>query len=143
MGGRGAGLNGGVGGGDIVIDSLTTDNRGTDDTMEFDGEMEFGTDSGANRAHIQLLESFEKNRLQGKIEYATAVSKNGVVYGEVKGGKGSVRTPVYFDDDGNTFTHIHPRDNGIFGGTFSDADINVFSNYGVKTYRAVAKEGTY
>lgn len=78
-----------------------------------------------------------------KVEYAFAVDKDGNQIGkEIRGGKGSIRTPFSYHRDGGTFSHIHPRDAGMLGGTFSSADIQNFIN-GESTLRAVAKEGTY
>lgn len=44
---------------------------------------------------------------------------------------------------GDVVTHIHPREKGILGGTFSNPDIAAFITSDAKTMRAVAKEGTY
>ena len=62
---------------------------------------------------------------------------------EVRGSKGSVSSPLSYKQEGATFTHIHPREDGMLGGTFSEADLRNFANNPVKTSRAKAKEGAY
>ena len=49
------------------------------------------------------------------------------------------------EEQADLFTHIHPRESGRFGGSFSVDDFeNGFAKYdNILTYRAVAKEGTY
>lgn len=55
-----------------------------------------------------------------------------------KGTKGSVD-----HISGRYITHIHPREKGMLGGTFSQADLQNFLDDATTTVRAVAKEGTY
>lgn len=113
--------------------------------IEFEGSLDYTIDDPAvNQTQRPLLTAWEKKREKQKIEYANAVGYNGSVYGEVKGGKGSVRVPSYYHSNkGSVFTHIHPRGDGLLGGTFSYGDLNNFVKGQNSTARAVAKEGTY
>lgn len=113
--------------------------------IEFDGDLPFTIDDPAvNQTQRPLLTAWEKKREKQKIEYANAIGYNGSVYGEVKGGKGSVSVPhFYHSNKGSVFTHIHPREDGLLGGTFSYGDLQNFVNGANSTARAVAKEGTY
>ena len=45
--------------------------------------------------------------------------------------------------DSPIYTHNHPREAGVLGGTFSVGDIDVWTNSKNITHRAVAKEGVY
>lgn len=140
FGGRGASSGGGGGGstGELVLPDGSK--------IEFEGDLKYGGDdpnvSGQTR---QAITSWETKRGKAKIEYAYAVDADGNPVGaEVRGGKGSVRVPVSFHDTQDaTFTHIHPRGDGMLGGTFSGKDLSNFSKYANKTVRAKAKEGTY
>lgn len=114
--------------------------------IEFDGELHFDGDDKTLKGQARKnIESWENKRGKSKIEYAYAVDADGNPVGnEVRGGKGSVRTPRYYlENNGGTFTHIHPRGDGMLGGTFSEADLFNFANRNTKTSRARAKEGTY
>ena len=92
----------------------------------------------------QALEKQETKRLKAKVEYSAVYDQDGNLIGqETKGGKGSVRTPLrYFQEDA-TFTHNHPREEGMLGGTFSYEDVDALTSTRVSTIRASAKEGTY
>lgn len=141
MGGRGASSAGGSGGaasGELVLPDGSK--------IEFEGELRFdGDDTSLTGAARTAITGWEDRRVKNKIEYAYAVDADGNPVGpEVKGGKGSVRVPYsYHDNPDGTFTHIHPRGDGMLGGTFSGADLNNFANHSQKTVRAAAKEGTY
>lgn len=114
--------------------------------IEFEGTLEYGKkDKALTGAARTAIESWEKKRVTNKVEYGYAVDANGNPIGkEIRGGKGSVRTPIaYNDTPGGTFTHIHPRGDGMLGGTFSTADLTIFSMRRGQTKRAAAKEGTY
>lgn len=115
------------------------------DSIEFDGDLNYtSNDTSINPTQRAVLDVWEKKRENSKVEYGNAVGYNGSEYGEVRGGKGSVRTPFYYHDNkGSVFTHIHPRESGMLGGTFSPADFRSWANLGGQTMRAVAKEGTY
>ena len=116
------------------------------DKIEFDGDLTYTVnDPMPTVAQRAVLDAWEKARENAKVEYANSVGYNGTEYGEIRGGKGSVRTPPYYSGNkGASFTHIHPRvESDLLGGTFSTGDLRVFSQGGCNTMRAVAKEGTY
>lgn len=134
---------GGGGGGRY---SVTTVQAANGEEIDLNGvPLVYGErDSALTDAQRKSIEAQEKKRLSAKIEYSAIYDKDGNIVGqETKGGKESVRTPLrYFQEDA-TFTHNHPRDAGMLGGTFSDADINTLVTTKVSTLRASAKEGTY
>ena len=138
-GGRGGRRGGGVAKGELKLPDGSK--------IEFDGELKFGAkDPALNPTVRKNIESWEAKRANAKVEYAYSVDANGnpIGRGEIRGGKGSVRTPYsYHSTPDATFTHIHPRGDGMLGGTFSDADLSNFAYFGNKTERAKAKEGTY
>ena len=116
------------------------------DTVEFDGTLNYyGNETAISREQRDGVSTFEGKRKKAKVEYAYAVDADGNPIGqEVRGGKTSVSAPIKFHDtQGAVFTHNHPREDGVFGGTFSTADLRNFAIFGNKTERAVAKEGTY
>lgn len=140
FGGRGASSGGGSGG--SAKGELTLPNGSK---IEFEGELKYGgNDAALTGKARQVVTDWEGKRVTAKVEYGYAVDADGNPVGrEIRGGKGSVRTPYSYHGDGTTFTHIHPRDDGMLGGTFSGADMKHFANTGNKTTRAAAKEGTY
>ena len=114
--------------------------------IEFEGELRFdGDDPNLTGTARTVITNWEDKRYKNKVEYAYAVDKDGNPIGkEIRGSKGSVRSPLaYHDSNGGTFTHIHPRGDGMLGGTFSSADMRNFATFSQKTVRASAKEGTY
>lgn len=114
--------------------------------IEFDGDLKYYGDDKAVKGIVRKnIEAWETKRGKAKIEYAYSVDANGnMIDRERKGGKGSVRASFQMHDTpGATFTHIHPRGDGILGGTFSTADLRNFANFANTTVRAKAKEGTY
>lgn len=115
------------------------------DIIEFDGILQYTKDdSSINAIQRQFLDAWESKRAKAKVEYANAVGFNGSEYGEIRGSKGRINIPKYYTaNKGSVLTHIHPRENGMFGGTFSDMDINNFAKGNGQVMRAVAKEGTY
>ena len=140
FGGRGASGGGGGGGatGELVLPNGSK--------IEFEGTLHYdGDDKALSGASRTAITNWEAKRVKNKVEYAFAVDANGNPIGkEVRGSKGSVRSPYAFHDTPDcAFTHIHPRGDGILGGTFSGADLRNFANYRNKTVRAAAKEGTY
>ena len=142
FGGRGASSGGGGGGGGATGELGLPD--GT--KVEFEGTLHFdGDDPELTGKARQVITDWEDKRFKNKVEYAYAVDADGNPVGaERKGGKGSVRTPVsYHDSPDGTFSHVHPREDGVLGGTFSGQDMRNFANYRGKTIRATAKEGTY
>ena len=136
-GGKGGGGGGPTAKGELVLPDGSK--------IEFDGELKYsGKDATLTPEARKAIEDWEAKRGTAKVEYAYSVYDDGTPVGkEVRGGKGSVRTPYGYHGDGTTFTHIHPRGDGMLGGTFSQADMNNFANCGGKTTRAKAKEGTY
>ena len=141
FGGRGASSGGGKGGGSAKGELVLPNGS----KIEFDGELKYGAkDTTLTPEARKAIEDWETKRGTAKVEYAYAVYDDGTPVGsEVRGGKGSVRTPYSYHGDGTTFTHIHPRGDGMLGGTFSEADMKNFANSKNKTTRAKAKEGTY
>lgn len=138
MGGRGA-ISSGGGTGDGF--SGGADFFG--DIVEFDGDLTYGNnDPFVTGSARTTIEAWERKRYERKVEYAIASDVNGNLTSEVRGGKGSVRTPAFYDDVG-IFTHNHPREGGGLGGTFSEADLNGWTRGKGVTLRATAKEGTY
>ena len=95
---------------------------------------------GARRASV---EQFESKYMGAKVENGATFDANGLITEQKRGGKVSVRTTVSKYDAADTFSHNHPREVGLLGGTFSEKDLNNFATYNVKTVRAAAKEGTY
>ena len=137
------GSRGGRRGGGVAKGELTLPDGSK---IEFDGELIFGGDDKAvPQAVRKNLDDWENKRYKSKIEYAISYYPDGTPIGaEKRGGKGSVRTPLsYHATDGATFTHNHPRGDGMLGGTFSGADLRNFAFGGNTTSRATAKEGTY
>lgn len=91
---------------------------------------------------LDKCKAVEAKTVKRKTEKMTVIDDDGNVVFEKSGGKGSVSFSrgQAMAMEGKTITHNHP---GEFGGTFSHADVNVFTKYGLKSIRAVAKEGTY
>lgn len=141
FGGRGA-SSGGGGGGSSAKGELILPNGSK---IEFEGELKYGgKDATLTKEARKAIEEWEEKRVKNKVEYAYAVMEDGTPVGaEVRGSKGSVSSPRSYKQEGATFTHIHPRGDGILGGTFSEADLRNFANNPAKTTRARAKEGAY
>lgn len=144
MGSCNSGGKGGIGGsgggsaqGELVLPSGSK--------IEFEGELKFGKkDTTLTKEARKAIEAWEEKRVKNKVEYAYSVMEDGTPVGpEVRGSKGSVSSPMSYKQEGATFTHIHPREDGMLGGTFSEADMRNFSRHPCKTYRARAKEGAY
>ena len=137
------GKGGGLGGGGVAKGELTLPDGSK---IEFDGDLVFGElDKTVPQAVRKNLDVWENKRYGNKVEYAISYYPDGTPIGaEKRGSKGSVRTPLaYHTTDGATFTHNHPRGDGMLGGTFSPADLHNFAIGGNTTCRATAKEGTY
>lgn len=144
MGGRGASIGKRFGSyatsGQITI--------GNNETCYFDGELKYGNNDVYMSETVRTIAKYwENKRLKNKIEYALVLDSNGneVGYGEIKGSKNKTSIPNnYLDVDNSTLTHIHPREDGMFGGSFSYGDmVGLTKHENLKTIRAVAKEGTY
>lgn len=93
-----------------------------------------------------MVDEFENKRLKAKIEYGLLITDDGYVIAENKGGKDSVKfngADLFIAD---VLTHNHPRGKGeesLLGGTFSEADLNIFADNSLTTMRASASEGVY
>lgn len=114
--------------------------------IEYEGTLQYGgKDAGLSEAQRASVENWENKRYTNKIEFSIGFDKDGNALGpEAKGGKGSVRTPsLYHNVEGGAFTHNHPREAGLLGGTFSQGDLRNFANGKTPNSRATAKEGTY
>lgn len=142
FGGRGASSAGGGGGyvakGELVLPDGSK--------IEFEGNLGYGGDDKAVSGNARTaITSWEAKRVKNKVEYAYSVDPDGTPVGsEIRGSKGSVRVPLkYHDTPDAVFSHVHPRGDGMLGGTFSSADLRNFANHKNKTVRATAKEGTY
>lgn len=121
------GSRGGRRGGGVAKGELTLPDGSK---IEFDGELIFGgNDKAIPQAVRKNLDDWENKRYKAKIEYAMSYYPDGTPIGaEKRGGKGSVRTPYsYHATEGATFTHNHPRGDGMLGGTFSPADLRNFA----------------
>lgn len=141
FGGRGASSSGG-GGGSSATGELVLPNGSK---IEFEGELKYGgKDATLTKEARKAIEEWEEKRVKNKVEYAYSVMEDGTPVGaEIRGSKGSVSSPRYYKQEGATFTHIHPRGDGLLGGTFSEADLYNFAKNPAKTTRAKAKEGAY
>ena len=115
------------------------------ESIAFDGDLTYTkNDTSITQAQRSVLDVWEAKREKMKIEYANAVGYMGSEYGELRGGPNGVNLPPkFFANKGSVITHIHPREDGGLGGTFSDADIFAWSRGNGMSIRAVAKEGTY
>lgn len=131
--------------GRTVISSVKGSLQLGNENIEFDGELKYTKKDGTvNKIQRPILEAWESKRATMKVEWANSIGYNGGVYGEIRGKKGYVATPRYYQDKkGVAFTHIHPREDGALGGTFSIGDIENWAPLQGQTKRAVAKEGTY
>lgn len=137
FGGRGGSSGGGGSSGNTVI----TEYDGSSLTLSH--ALKTGApDSSVADIQRKRLESFEKRHAKSDIEWGRTIDINGKVLENHSGNSGSVSFNNL--DNAAYLTHIHPRENGALGGTFSIADINVLSYHpNMKNIRAKAKEGTY
>lgn len=144
FGGRGSSSSNGVRGG-IKVKTLITQGG---QEVNLTNPLTYGKDdpylTGDRR---QKIEDFEKRKANSKIEYGYILDKDGNVVTENKGGRGSVKFSQSQLAQAKDLSHIHPRgkgQEGLIGGTFSDADTNLFaSRTNLTTMRAKASEGTY
>ena len=134
----------GASGGWVAARSVTSTGG---DTIDLSGSpLRYGGTIDISAGAKQAAEDFEAVRWKNKIEYNRAVDANGNIIEERRGGKGSVKSTVKAMNAADVFTHNHPRsggEDGFLGGTFSVQDLNNWSTYGVRVYRATAAEGTY
>lgn len=110
-----------------------------------DSPLRYGkNDNSISDSVRKNVDEFEDKRRDSKVEYAHLVDANGNTTADRKGGKTSVKTSSADWKKSVLFTHVHPREAGMLGGTFSEQDFFPFAaTPSVKTMRAVAKEGTY
>lgn len=97
-------------------------------------------------AERTAVDAFENKRFKNKIEYGTLIAINGRVLIEKKGSSGSVSMPSGYYKLASVMSHNHPRgkgEEGLIGGTFSEADISTLNYDRLYTIRATAAEGTY
>lgn len=141
FGGRGASSSSGGGGGSAKSELILPNGS----KIEFEGELKYGEkDTTLTKEARKSIEAWEEKRVKNKVEYAYSVMEDGTPVGEeIRGTKNSVGTPLSYKQEGATFTHIHPREDGLLGGTFSKTDLFSFADTPSKTTRARAKEGAY
>lgn len=109
--------------------------------IELDKPLKYGwLDKNISKEAREKLEKFEYKYLTkgGGVEHGM-----GMIEGEwAKFQKGEEHHVKHVG--GHITSHIHPRGQGVLGGTFSATDIKTFINDRAnKTMRAVTKEGTY
>ena len=142
--GRGSSGAGGAKGGakaPVVLDKLEI---GTEAIDLSSSPLTYGdNDAALTGAARKSVEAFEDKRHKAKIEYSELIMDDGTVIESNKGGRGSVRASLEARSKADVLTHNHPREEGILGGTFSDADLQNFGKFHQTTYRATTKEGTY
>lgn len=87
----------------------------------------------------QTLQHLEPKTLDMKREQMKVIDDDGFVIAAYQGNAHSVAF-IPEQTRGKTVTHNHPSG---YGGTFSEADVGNFLEFGQKEIRASAKEGTY
>lgn len=107
--------------------------------------LKYGKDDASLKGAVKdVVSKFEDKRMKAKVEYGFLTDDKGNIITEKRGGKGGV---AMYDRDwakATVMSHIHPREAGMLGGSFSEADIDTFTYFNnVRTMRAVAKEGIY
>lgn len=144
MGGRGS-SNPRGGGDGFEKKGATSVADGNTGSVDLSGSpLRYGkADKALDGQRRVAVEGFENRYRGAKIEYGATFDANGMTTELKRGGKGSVKTSAMKYASADTFSHIHPRGEGVLGGTFSQADLSNFTTYGIKTVRAAAKEGTY
>lgn len=145
MGGRG-GSSGGSSAGGVSKSSVMTQSGQMADLGG--ASLRYGDKDPAVSGDLRTaVERQEARRVNNKIEYgATYDADGGLIGSEHKGGRNGVSVPARDVDAATVYTHNHPRgagEEGAIGGTFSEADLDVWSRRGVNTFRATAAEGTY
>ena len=109
-----------------------------------DNPLMYGNnDEALSGLRREKIVEFEEKYADAKIEHSRVVDKDGNIYSERKGKAGSVEMVKKQGETGQTGSHNHPREPGVLGGTFSGADVKIFSQKEYDTLRARAKEGTY
>lgn len=146
MGGRGASSRGSTGG---TFSKTALGWDGSEIDLSGYPLKYSGKDPHLAGSQRDKIEAFEREKVKRKVENALILDKNGKELVNKRGGKGSVGIPIdtWRNGAGNdgVMTHNHPRaDNGgMLGGTFSGADMTMFTGRPMKTMRAAAAEGTY
>ena len=135
------------GGGMTSVTSVTTQSGDVVDLSSMP-LMYGGHDAALDGKSRQVVEAFEQKRLKYKTEAAILVDADGNQLGnEFKGNRDGVKVPFGLFTSATVMTHNHPRgkgEEGVIGGTFSDADLFTFSETThLKTMRASATEGAY
>ena len=98
--------------------------------------------SGGNQKNT--LDNFRRVIGDSKVEYSAVMDEKGRAMGTIyrgNSGSTSVDTSYAFTHKEATIMHNHPDEH--FGGTFSDADLQMHSVMGNRRIVATAKEGTY
>lgn len=123
------------------------------EVVQLNKPLRYGEKDAAITGSVRdRLEEQEDLRKKAKIEYGMAVDANGRAIEVRKGGGGQVKVSRNALNNAEAYTHNHPRSEGNkkdptakyqLSGTFSEKDLQNFSNYNVKTYRASGAEGTY
>lgn len=103
----------------------------------------YGEKDKLNDKMRRSFNNFENKYYQSPIEYGRLITLNGKILQEAKGDATKVQTKTKYWLKAAGFSHIHPREQGVLGGTFSTGDMIPFVKYGIKTIRASTKEGTY
>ena len=142
MGGRGATSSIGAGSGKSV--STVTVQNGT---AELNVPLVYGGRAQMTDAQRRIIDDREKKWENENVENLIFLDKNGNIVVERKGDTTSVGVSNYELMQTEVMTHNHPRsgdaDKNMLGGTFSDADMQIFAQAPMKTMRASAYEGTY
>lgn len=143
MGGRGS--SNPRGGGDGFEKKGATKLQDGTSTIDLsDSPLRYGkSDKALDGRRRAEVEAFESRYVGAKVENAATFDSSGNITEQRRGGKGSVKTSVAKFNEADTYSHNHPRQQGVLGGTFSVADLSNFSVFDVTTVRAAAKEGTY
>ena len=109
-----------------------------------DSPLRYGkNDKALDGPRRAAVEAFESRYVGASVENAATFDADGNITEKRRGGKSSVKTSVAKFNSAETYSHNHPRQDGVLGGTFSVADLSNFSVFDVTTVRAAAKEGTY
>lgn len=115
------------------------------ENIEFDGALRYSKRDRQILVNVRPnVDYWENQRYKSKVEFASSFRIDGTRIGEVRGTKDKVDVPYAYHATPNAvFTHVHPREQTLLGGTFSLKDLENFAKYANKTARATAKEGTY
>lgn len=87
--------------------------------------------------------TFENKQIGAKREHNLLIMNDGSVVESNTGGKKKVSASISARLKADIYTHNHPREEGVLGGSFSAEDMSNFIQFNQRMYRAAAKEGTY